>query len=259
MNDASERPSRGAVVRRADPPVLALHEITRSFDQGGQELKVLRGVTLIVRPGEMVALVGPSGAGKSTLLQIAGLLEPPTSGEVYIDGAKCSRLGDGGRTRMRRERLGFVYQHHHLLPEFTALENVLAPQIIAGLSKREGKKRAAELLKMVGLDDRMTHRPSQLSGGQQQRVAIARALANAPAVMIADEPTGNLDPNAPAVMIADEPTGNLDPNTAESVFAILRSLVKSVKLAALIATHNLELAARMDRVLVMRDGVVKEA
>lgn len=242
MTDDGANVTGGAIVRRSHPPVLALHEITRSFEQGGQTLQILKGVTLIVRPGEMVALVGPSGAGKSTLLQIAGLLEPPTSGEVYIDGAKCSRLGDSGRTRMRRERLGFVYQHHHLLPEFTALENVFTPQVINGLSKREAKKRAAELLKMVGLEDRLSHPPAKLSGGQQQRVAIARALAN-----------------APAVLIADEPTGNLDPNTAENVFGILRRLVKDVKLAALIATHNLELAARMDRVLVLRDGVVREA
>ena len=234
--------SGGQLVSGGAPPALALHEVTRSFVQGGQTLEVLKGVTFVVRPGEMVALVGPSGAGKSTLLQIAGLLEPPTAGEVFIDGKACSKLGDRARTVIRRKRVGFVYQHHHLLPEFSAQENVMIPQIVNGLSKRETRSRAAELLKMVGLDDRLSHRPGQLSGGQQQRVAIARALAN-----------------APALLLADEPTGNLDQQTAERVFAILKRLVHEVRLAAVIATHNLELAARMDRVLVLKNGVIREA
>jgi len=238
----SPKSEQKALVKNANAPALALHEVTRSFTQGGQTLEVLRGVTFVVRPGEMVALVGPSGAGKSTMLQIAGLLEPPTGGEVYIDGKKCSRLNDSARTRVRRTRLGFVYQHHHLLPEFNARENVMIPQIVNGLGRREARNRADDLLKMVGLEDRKTHRPAELSGGQQQRVAIARALAN-----------------APALLLADEPTGNLDAETAERVFAILKKLVHEVRLAAVIATHNLELAARMDRVLVMKNGVVKEA
>jgi lipoprotein-releasing system ATP-binding protein len=188
-----------------------------------------------------VALVGPSGAGKSTLLHIAGLLEHPDSGEVYIDAAATSRLSDIARTRIRRTDIGFVYQFHHLLPEFSALENVVLPQMIRGLSRREAGTRAAELLSYLGLKDRLTHRPAELSGGEQQRVAIARAVAN-----------------APRILLADEPTGNLDVHTADHVFATLNQLVRATGLAAIIATHNMDLAAQMDRRVTIRDGLIVE-
>ncbi len=222
------------------PPVLGLQDITRVFHQGDAKIEVLRGASLKVAPGEMVALLGESGAGKSTLLQIAGLLERPDSGEVLIGGAPCGRLDDDQRTQIRRDRLGFVYQYHHLLPEFSALENVVLPQLIAGIRKREARDRAAKLLDILGLTPRIAHRPSRLSGGEQQRVAIARALAN-----------------APSVLLADEPTGNLDHNTADKVFDELLQIVHGAKIGALVATHNLTLAARMDRVLTLEDGVVK--
>ncbi len=223
------------------PPVLGLRDITRVFHQGEAKIEVLRGASLTVVPGEMVALLGQSGAGKSTLLQIAGLLERPDGGEVLIGGAPCGRLGDDQRTQIRRDRLGFVYQHHNLLPEFSALENVVLPQLIAGVRKREARERAAKLLDILGLTPRIAHRPSRLSGGEQQRVAIARALAN-----------------APNVLLADEPTGNLDHNTADKVFDELLQIVHVAKIGALVATHNLNLAARMDRVLTLEDGVIPQ-
>ncbi|MEQ9329471.1 MAG: ABC transporter ATP-binding protein [Rhodospirillales bacterium] len=216
---------------------LELAGVTRTFEQGGEKIEVLRGVDLAVFPGEVAALVGPSGSGKSTLLQIAGLLEHPTSGTVTLFGENCSGFGDAARTSVRRAKIGFVYQYHHLLPEFSALENVVIPQMIAGTSKSEAKVRATELLEMMGLGHRLDHRPARLSGGEQQRVAICRALAN-----------------RPAVLLADEPTGNLDPETAEKVFQELLRLVRHENVGALIATHNPELAARMDRTLTLEDG-----
>jgi lipoprotein-releasing system ATP-binding protein len=222
-------------------PVLWLKDVTRRFGSGDTALEILRGVDLALRPGEIVALVGPSGAGKSTLLHIAGLLEAPTSGQVLIDGKDCAGLGDSGRTKLRRDSIGFVYQFHHLLPEFSARENVMIPQMVAGLSAAEAGERADQLLKMVGLERRGGHRPARLSGGEQQRVAIVRAIAN-----------------VPQVLLADEPTGNLDPQTASDVFAQLTRIVRATGLAALIATHNLELARAMDRTLEIRDGRVAE-
>jgi lipoprotein-releasing system ATP-binding protein len=220
-------------------PVFRLSGIRRSFVQGRGALDVLRGVDLAIGQGGIVALVGPSGAGKSTLLHIAGLLERPDAGEVLIDGTVCTGLGDDRRTALRREKIGFVYQYHHLLPEFSALENVAIPQLISGRSRRSAEDRAAELLTMLGLSARLDHRPGQLSGGEQQRVAIARALAN-----------------APSVLLADEPTGNLDPHTANEVFAVLLRLARGVGLAAIVATHNPGLAAQMDRTLRLEDGVL---
>jgi len=216
---------------------LRLDKIVRTFKQGGRELEVLRAVDLAVRPGELVALVGPSGAGKSTLLHIAGLLERPDSGDVIIDGRNAGRLSDRERTAIRRNSVGFVYQYHHLLPEFSALENVLLPQMIARLPRRQARERAQELLDMVGLSDRADHRPARLSGGEQQRVALARGLAN-----------------GPSILMADEPTGNLDPETGGGVFDVLLKLVHGAGLAALIATHNMTLARRMDRILRLEGG-----
>ncbi len=218
---------------------LRLEDIARTFRQGGEALKILDRVSLRVAPGELVALVGPSGAGKSTLLHIGGLLEHPDGGEVTICGHAASKLDDDTRTALRRSSIGFVYQYHHLLLEFSALENVVVPQMIAGCPKVAAVARARELLDMVGLTSRATHRPARLSGGEQQRVAIARGLAN-----------------APAILFADEPTGNLDPHTAEVVFDLLIELVRGAGLAVLIATHNLDLAARMDRILHLEDGHV---
>jgi len=228
--------------RASGTPALMADGIVRTFQQAGQSLEVLRGASFSVHPGEMVALVGPSGAGKSTLLQICGLLEKPDAGDVRIAGEASGRLSDQRRTKLRLQHIGFVYQHHHLLPEFSALENVQIPQMIGGLKASEARNRARELLSMVGLSARESHRPARLSGGEQQRVAIARALAN-----------------APRLLIADEPTGNLDPHTAEDVFAMLQRLVRGVRLAAVVATHNLDLASRMDRVLILRDGLVEDA
>lgn len=227
-------------LRRAGGQGLRLEDIHKSFHQGRDDLAVLRGVSMEISPGELVALVGPSGAGKSTLLHIAGLLEQADSGEVWVAGQAASQLGDGPRTALRRSTIGFVYQYHHLLPEFSALENIVLPQMLAGVAKSEAKARARELLGMVNLAERAEHRPGQLSGGEQQRVAIARGLAN-----------------RPAILLADEPTGNLDPDTAEAVFEVLISLVRDVGLAALIATHNLELASRMDRTLRFEHGHVE--
>ena len=216
---------------------LRLHDITRIYRQGGADLVVFEHVSLSIAAGEIVALVGPSGAGKSSLLHIAGLLEAPSSGEVFIAGRPASNLPERERTQLRREHLGFVYQAHHLLPEFTAEENVAMPRRIAGDSRDDAVHEARRLLASVGLAERLTHRPTQLSGGEQQRVAMARALAN-----------------HPKVLLADEPTGNLDPHTADGVFAMLIALVRSEGLSALIATHNYELAKKMDRTLVLNGG-----
>ncbi len=218
---------------------LALKDIKRTFHQGDRTLEVLRGANLDLRPGEIVALVGPSGAGKSTLLHVAGLLEKPDAGQVMLEGKSAGDLGDAQRTALRGRYLGFVYQYHHLLPEFSALENVMIPQMLLGLSRKEARDRAHQLLDMVGLAERESHRPAKLSGGEQQRVAIARAVAN-----------------GPRVLLADEPTGNLDLTTADSVFRQLLALVRQTGLAALIATHNPELAARMDRIVTLRDGLL---
>ena len=223
-----------------DPAVpLALQGIRRTFIQGDRRLDVLRGVSLELKPGEIVALVGQSGSGKSTMLHIAGLLERPDEGEVVVDGKSAGKLADKERTALRRQFLGFVYQYHHLLPEFSAVENVMLPQMLAGISRNEARKRATDLLSMVQLADRLDHRPGRLSGGEQQRVAIARAVAN-----------------APRVLLADEPTGNLDSATSDTVFRQLLALARDTGMAALIATHNPELAARMDRTVVLKDGVL---
>src|SRR5262249_49738888 len=211
-----------------ETPVIFLHAIERHYKQGDATLDILKGAELAVWPGQSVALIAPSGAGKSTLLHIAGLLEHQDAGEVYINDVPTSGLADSERTRIRRTEVGFVYQAHHLLPEFSAVENVMLPQMIRGLSQREARVRAEELLSYLGLKERFVHRPSELSGGEQQRVAIARAVAN-----------------APRILLADEPTGNLDPRTSEHVFNSLTQLVRASGLAAVIATHNMDIAARM--------------
>ncbi len=218
---------------------LALRDIRRTFHQGDRSLEVLRGASFDLQPGEIVALVGPSGAGKSTLLHIAGLLEKPDDGDVLLDGKPAASLSDRERTALRGRYLGFVYQYHHLLPEFSALENVMLPQMLAGISRSVARSRAHELLAMVGLAERESHRPARLSGGEQQRVAIARAVAN-----------------APRVLLADEPTGNLDHTTSDAVFRQLLALTRGANLAALIATHNPELASRMDRIVRLEDGLL---
>ena len=222
-------------------PIVFLHGIERRYQQGDAVLEILKGAELAVWPGQSVALVAPSGAGKSTLLHIAGLLEHQDSGEVYIDGSPTSQLSDRERTNIRRTAIGFVYQAHYLLPEFSALENVMMPQMIRGLSGAEARRRAGELLTYLGLKERLTHRPAQLSGGEQQRVAIARAVAN-----------------APHLLLADEPTGNLDPRTSDHVFGALTQLIRQSGLTVILATHNLDIAARMDRRVTIRDGRVVE-
>jgi lipoprotein-releasing system ATP-binding protein len=222
-------------------PALQLVGVQRHYGEGETRLDILRGADLTLNAGQSVALIAPSGAGKSTLLHSAGLLEKPDQGEVLIGGQPTAALDDAGRTALRRSDIGFVYQFHHLLPEFSALENVMMPQLIRGLSWAEAEGRAKELLAFLGLAARVDHRPAELSGGEQQRVAIARAVAN-----------------APKVLLADEPTGNLDPKTAEHVFSTLLALVKASGLAALIATHNLELAGRMDRRVTLSEGQVVE-
>ena len=222
-------------------PVLLLQDVERTYRQGDEALHILRGAELAIWPGQSVALVAPSGAGKSTLLHIAGLLEHPDQGEVFIDGRPTAILPDSERTRIRRNEIGFVYQSHRLLPEFSAIENVMLPQMIRGLSRGECEKRASELLDYLGLRGRLKHRPAELSGGEQQRVAIARAVAN-----------------APRILLADEPTGNLDVHTADHVFNALHQLVRASGLATIIATHNMELAARMDRRVTLREGRVVE-
>jgi lipoprotein-releasing system ATP-binding protein len=218
---------------------LSLQGVERTFVQGDRRLQVLQGVSLDLRAGEIVALVGQSGSGKSTLLHIAGLLERPDGGDVILEGRSAGQQNDRQRTMLRRKFLGFVYQYHHLLPEFSALENVMLPQMLAGLSRSQARLRSLDLLAMVQLKDRGDHRPGRLSGGEQQRVAIARAVAN-----------------APRVLLADEPTGNLDSETADIVFRQLLTLVRETGMAALIATHNPELAARMDRTVHLKDGVL---
>ena len=222
---------------------LNLENIVRIFKEGtAGQLEIFRDASAVLMPGEIVALVGPSGAGKSSLLHIAGLLEAPTAGDVVINGQSAVAMRDDQRTAIRRETIGFVYQAHHLLPEFSALENVVIPQMIAGVKKSVAEAEAARLLAVMGLSDRASHRPAQLSGGEQQRVAIARALAN-----------------HPQILLADEPTGNLDPKTAAGVFEALVALVRSEGVAALIATHNLELAAKMDRALLLHEGKLVDA
>lgn len=222
-------------------PHLVLRGVHRHYGQGDSMVRVLEAADLTVNSGELVALVAPSGAGKSTLLHLSGLLESPQSGEIEIVGIATSKLGDRGRTQLRRSTVGYVYQFHHLLPEFTALENVTMPQLIAGRSPQEASKRSMELLDLLGIAQRASHRPAELSGGEQQRVAIARAAAN-----------------HPKVILADEPTGNLDPETSDVVFAALASLIKNEGAAALIATHNHDLARRADRIVTLKGGLVVE-
>ena len=221
------------------PPLLELKDVWRSYNQGGSKLDVLTGASLTVRAGEMKALVGPSGSGKSTLLNIAGLLEQPDSGTVFINAVDSAGLRQGKRTLLRRQHIGFVFQFHRLLPEFSALENVMIPQMLNGLDKFEAADRAGQLLTMVGLQDRVDHRPGLLSGGEQQRVAIARAVAN-----------------APRVLLADEPTGNLDPDTAKDVFGHLAAITRATQTAALVVTHNQQLALNMDSILTIENGHV---
>ena len=223
----------------ASERILELKGVDRHYVQGPRKLTILNGAEFSLRRGEMVALVAPSGAGKSTLLHTAGLLERPDAGEVILAGRNCGRLSDDERTAIRRNDIGFVYQFHHLLPEFSAIENVMMPQLVKGLAPAEARARAKQLLEYMQIGKRGEHRPSELSGGEQQRVAIARAVAN-----------------APLVLLADEPTGNLDPNTASYVFGALSALVRQSGLAALIATHNHELAARMDRRVTLSEGKI---
>jgi lipoprotein-releasing system ATP-binding protein len=238
---AERGPQTGVAHGGEEPPILFLHEIDRHYRQGDVTLDILKGAELAIWPGQSVALVAPSGAGKSTLLHIAGLLEHPDGGEVYIDQIATSALSDAERTRLRRTEIGFVYQFHHLLMEFSAIENVIMPQMIRGLSRREATRRAGDLLGYLGLKERLKHRPAELSGGEQQRVAIARAVAN-----------------APRILLADEPTGNLDPRTSDHVFSALTQLVQASGLAVVVATHNLDIAARMDRRVTLKDGLVVE-
>lgn len=219
--------------------VLALDDVYKSYGAAAGRVDVLQGASAEIAAGEAVALVAPSGTGKSTLLHIAGLLESPDRGRILINGVDCSKLGDEERTRRRRDEIGFVYQFHHLLPELTARENLIVPQLIRGLDYRTAGARADELMSFLGVDHRAKHRPSEMSGGERQRVAIARAVAN-----------------APRLLLADEPTGNLDPHTSERVFGVLMQLVRASGLAAVFATHNIELAGRMDRVLTIKDGRV---
>jgi lipoprotein-releasing system ATP-binding protein len=221
--------------------VLELKGVERVYRQAEERLDVLKGVDMALHKGELVALVGPSGAGKSTLLHVAGLLEYPDAGDVLIDGASCAKLSDDARTGLRRTKIGFIYQFHHLLPEFSALENVMIPQMVDGVRRKQARASATALIESVGLTARATHRPAKLSGGEQQRVAIARALAN-----------------SPAVLLADEPTGNLDTHTADGVFGLLETLVRQSGLGGLVATHNLDLANRMDRILRLENGTLHE-
>ena len=230
-----------AVAAEANGAILSLRGVSRTYPTAQGGLTVLKGVDLEVMPGEVVGLIGPSGSGKSSLLHAAGLLERPTSGQVLIDGEDVGGLDERARTRLRLHRIGFVYQFHHLLPEFDALDNVALPMRIAGVGEGEARRRATEKLTALGLGQRVTHQPAQLSGGEQQRVAIARALAN-----------------SPRLLLADEPTGNLDPATSQAVFESLRELAKTTGVAALIATHNMELAGHMDRVFALKDGHLEQ-
>ena len=222
-------------------PVLSLRGLTRTYVTGDRQLPVLKGVDLDVYPGELVGLIGPSGSGKSSLLHAAGLLEKPDGGQIVVAGQDATGMDDRERTRVRLHSIGFVYQFHHLLPEFSALDNVALPQRIAGRSRAEARERAGELLGALGLAERVDHQPAQLSGGEQQRVAVARSLAN-----------------SPRLLLADEPTGNLDPATSKIVFQALHDLVRSTGVAALIATHNMELAGYMERVFALVDGHLEE-
>ena len=224
-----------------DKPALSLRGLTRSYPSGGKTLEVLKGVDLDVWPGEIVGLIGPSGSGKSSLLHAAGLLERPTGGKVLLDGTDASKLNDAARTRIRLQGIGFIYQFHHLLAEFSAVDNVALPMMIAGATRKAARDRAEELLTRLGLGQRLGHQPGQLSGGEQQRVAIARALAN-----------------QPRLLLADEPTGNLDPATSGAVFQSLFDLARIQGVAALIATHNMELAGYMDRVFALKDGRLEQ-
>jgi lipoprotein-releasing system ATP-binding protein len=222
-------------------PLFSMEAVWHTYAQGDQTIEVLKEITFSLKPGEVVGLMGPSGAGKSTLLHLAGLLEPPSQGCVVIQEISCQNLSDRERTRLRRDTLGFVYQFHHLLPEFSAEENIVLPQLMAGASFKQGRARARELLDQVGVLHRATHRPGQLSGGEQQRVAIARALAN-----------------QPCLLLADEPTGNLDEKTGDHVFEVLATLAREAQFTALIATHNLSLARRMDRIISLHEGRLYE-
>jgi len=221
--------------------VLELKDIKRWFGNGEKKLEVLKGVNLKINKGEIVALEGPSGSGKSTLLYVTGLLDKPSSGELYLAGQSCAKMKEQERTQARRKYLGFVYQSHLLLPDFTCLENVMMPLLISGVHKKDASLKAAELLEKMGLKHRLNHRPGEMSGGEQQRAAVARALVH-----------------SPALLLADEPTGNLDPSTSEKVFAELLSIVRETGLSALIATHNPALAAKMDRRLRIENGGVLE-
>lgn len=227
--------------KSAAQPILQLQDLHLTYSQGSRDIHVLDGAEGVAMAGEAIGLLGPSGAGKSSLLHIVGLLDQPNSGAVIFEGEDCAQLSDAERTRLRRTNLGFIYQFHHLLPEFSAIENVMLPQMILGSSRQDAEKRANELLDALGLSARTEHRPAQLSGGEQQRVAIARAVAN-----------------EPKLLLADEPTGNLDPHTAERVFQNLMDLVRGSGLTAIIATHNLDVARRMDRVWQLEDGLLVE-
>ena len=238
-NDMQLTEFQGA--NQGDKTALNIENIYRRYQQGNEVLDILNGVNLKITPGEMVGLVGQSGSGKSTLLHLAGLLEQPSAGAIFVGGVNCGTLSESERTALRTTDIGFIYQFHHLLPEFTALENVMIPQLIAGLNKTEAIERSKSLLAMVGLSERLNHRPSRLSGGEQQRVAIVRSIAN-----------------VPRVVLADEPTGNLDPKTSFSVFEQLREIIQRSKIAMLVATHNTELANKMDRKVSMNKGKIIE-
>jgi lipoprotein-releasing system ATP-binding protein len=241
MMSAIDLDNEQAAAAAVKEPVLRLSRVERRYAEGDHYLEVLKAADLEIHTGEIVALIAPSGAGKSTLLHMAGLLERPDGGEVYLGGVATGTLDDAARTRMRRMEIGFVYQFHHLLPEFTALENVMMPQLLRGLTRPVAAERALQLLGYMKLEDRADHRPSEMSGGEQQRVAIARAVAN-----------------VPRLILADEPTGNLDPKTAHYVFDALQALVRASGLAALIATHNMDIADRMDRRITLDEGKVVE-
>ena len=223
------------------PPVIEISQLSQYFQQGQTRLEILKDVSLKITAGEMVGLVGPSGSGKSTLLHLAGLLERPSGGKIIYMGQDCELMTDHQRTKLRRHEIGFIYQFHHLLPEFSAIENIIIPQLIAGLTKIEAANRANQLLNMVGLSERADHKASQLSGGEKQRVAIVRSIAN-----------------VPRLVLADEPTGNLDPLTATQVFEQLRSVIKGGKLSAIIATHNYQLAEKLDRIFKIEGGSLVE-
>lgn len=243
MNETirAEAMPRTSAREENEPPILFLHEIDRHYRQGDVTLDILKGAELAIWPGQSVALIAPSGAGKSTLLHIAGLLEHPDAGEVYVDQIATSELSDAERTRIRRTEIGFVYQFHHLLMEFSAIENVIMPQMIRGLSRREATRRAADLLSYLGLKERLTHRPAELSGGEQQRVAIARALVN-----------------NPEIIFADEPTGNLDSKTGDAIMDLLLGLARDRNKTLLVVTHDARLAMRGDRQLRIKDGLLQQ-